>query len=76
MPNKKFAMLLWVRFFGKKLATNVVTGISANSTTLLKVRFFGNDFAKYKSATYFMPVWTLEEVQENNALLEANMQWQ
>jgi hypothetical protein len=31
-----------------------------------------NDFAKYNSATYFMPVWTLEELQENNALLEEN----
>jgi hypothetical protein len=29
-----------------------------------------NDFAKYNSATYYMPVWTLEELQENNALLE------
>jgi hypothetical protein len=29
-----------------------------------------NNFAKYNSATYYMPVWTLEELQENNALLE------
>jgi hypothetical protein len=62
MPKKKFAMPK-TKFAMPK--TSDVTYLPIQVLFSFRVRFFGNDFAKYNSATY-------EELQENNVLLEEN----